>query len=187
MNKNYVGNFLSSFRESNFSYEIRNLDQSVISSSTRVTISTDVTAKNQRLNSYTYRFNNKLYNPSKGFLKDKGGILSSSLFYRVGRTFQSGFDEDGEGNVRLYDFIDNKKVYINNKAGRIDYRNGVVEFLYDFDPQDGVITINVIPDSVDVLSSQSSILEIDPNFSTVDAIEINDTDILKNLNLSRTF
>ena len=66
----------------------------------------------------------------------------------------SGFDEDGHGNIRLYDLVDGTKVYVNRKAGRLDYENGIVEFLYDFDPEDTTFTISVIPESVDVLATR---------------------------------
>ena len=187
LNKNYVGKFLDSFRESNLSYEIKNIDPAVISSNTRVNMSATITATNGFLNQYEYRFNNKLYHPSDGFLEDKGGILSSTLFYREGRTVQSAFDEDGYGNIRLFDYIDNNKVFVNRKAGRIDYETGLIEFLYDFNPQDNNFNISVIPDSVDILATQSMILEIDTTSSSVDAVEIKETDLLRNINLSRSF
>lgn len=187
LNKNYIGDFLNSFRESNLSYEIKNIDPSVVSSNTRVNISADVTSTNGYLDKYVFRFNNKLYHPNDGFLADKGGIFSSSLFYRVGRNVQSAFDEDGYGNIRLYDFVDGEKVFVNHKAGRINYETGLVEFLYDFDPVDTVFTISVIPDSVDVLTTQNMILEIDAGASTVDAVEIQETDLLRNINLNRSF
>jgi len=187
VNKNYVGTFMSSFRESNLSYEIKNLDQSIISSNTRVKLSTDVTSTNFYLDTYEYQFNNKLYHPSDGFLANKGGILYSTLFYREGQSVQSGFDEDGYGNIRLYDYIDNNKVYVNTKAGRINYETGQVDFLYEFRPRDSVFTLIVIPDSVDIIATQDMILEIDGANSSVEAVEIDETDILKNINLSRTF
>ena len=186
VNQNYIGNFLSSFRESNFSREIKDLDPSVISSNTRVEITTNVTASGGYLNQYRYDFNNKLYHPQDGFLADKGGIFKSSLFYRAGRSYQSAFDEDGYGNIRLYDWIDNTKVFVNRNAGRINYETGSVEFLYDFDPQDTTFTISVVPESVDVIATQNMILEINQGASTVDAIEIQQTDLLKSLNLSRS-
>lgn len=186
VNLNYIGDFLTSFRESNFSREIKDLDPSVVSSNTRVEISKDVTASGGYLTQYKHNFNNKLYHPQDGFLSDKGGIFKSSLFYRVGRTYQSAFDEDGYGNIRLYDWIDNTKVFVNRTAGRIDYETGTVEFLYDFDPQDATFTISVVPESVDVLATQNMILEIDQSASTVDAVEIKQTDLLKTLNLSRS-
>lgn len=187
VNENYIGDFLASFRESNFSRELRNLDPSIVSSNTRVEIKTNVTASNQFLKSYKYNFNNRVYHPEDGFLASKGGVFKSSLFYRVGRNFQSAFDEDGYGNIRLYDWIDNTKIYVNRKAGRLNYETGEVEFLYDFDPVDGIFTISVVPESVDVIASQNMILEIDEGTSLVDAVEIKETDLLRTLNLSRSF
>ena len=187
LNENYIGDFLKSFRESNLSYEIRNIDQSVISSNTRVSLSTEITSQDGFLDQYEFRFNNKLYHPNDGFLGDKGGILTSTPFYRVGRNVQSAFDEDGYGNIRLYDFVDNKKVYVNRKAGRIDYQTGLIEFLYDFDPEDSVFDITVIPESVDIIANQNMILEVDLAKSSVDAVEIKETDLLRNINLSRSF
>jgi hypothetical protein len=187
MGKNYVGDFLSSFRESNLSYEIKNLHPAIVSSNTRVKISADVTVNNFYLDNYTYNFNNKLYHPEDGFLADKGGILGSSLFYREGRDVQSAFDDDGRGNMRLFDFVDGKKVYVNNKAGRINYETGEVEFLYEFRPQGTGFRITVVPDSVDVIATQDMILQIDAENSLVEIIEIEETDLLKNINLSRSF
>lgn len=187
INTNYIGDFLDSFRESNLSYEIKNLDTSVISSNTRVRISADVTTSSQKLDQYKYSFNNKIYHPFDGFVTETGSVFSSSAFYRVGKSYQSGFDDDGYGNIRLFDVIDDTKVYVNRKAGSIDYENGIIEFLYDFDPVDTTFTITVIPESVDVLAVQDMILEIDAATSTVDVVEINETGLLKSINLSRSF
>ena len=186
-NNNYVGDFLKSFRESNFSREIKSLDNAVVSSNSRVSITTDVKVNNLYLVDYTFNFNNKLYHPQDGFLADRGGIFSSSLFQRQSSNYLSGFDEDGYGNIRLYDYIDSTKVYVNRKAGRINYDNGLVEFLYEFQPTVDKFTISVIPESVDVLAERSTILEIDTGNSSVTAIEVNDTSIIKSLNLTRSF
>ena len=188
INTTYVGEFLESFRESNLSYEIKLLDPSVVSSNTRVKMTAEVDIVSNKFLKYEYNFNNKLYHPFDGFLASEGGVLSSSLFYRSGKTVQSGFDEDGYGNVRLYDFIDNVKVYVNNKAGSIDYNTGAVKFLYDFDfANDGIFDISVVTDSVDIIATQDMILEIDSGSSSVEVVEIRETDILKNINLNRSF
>lgn len=187
MNENYIGDFLASFRESNFSRELKDLDDSIISSNTRVELNTNITASNFFLDNYKFNFNNKIYHPEDGFLASKGGVFKSTLFYRAGRNYQSAFDEDGYGNIRLYDWIDNTKVFVNRKAGRINYETGEIEFLYDFDPEDGTFKISVIPDSVDIIADQNMILEIDEGASIVNAVEIQETDLLKTLNLSRSF
>lgn len=187
INTNYIGDFLSSYRESNLSYEIKNLDSAVVSSNTRVKMSAVVTTSNLKLDRYNFRFNNRLYHPKDGFLGEEGGVFSSSFFYRVGRNYPSAFDEDGYGNIRLYDYIDDTKVYVNRKAGRLNYDTGEVNFLFDFDPLDASFTISVVTESVDVISIQDMILEIDTGASSVDAVEINETDLLKTINLSRSF
>ena len=188
VNGNYIGDFLSSFRESNLSYEIKNLDPSVVSSNTRVAIKAEVNIQNNKFTNYSYSFRNRLYHPTDGFLSNKGGILSSTFFYRTGRTNPSGFDEDGYGNIRLYDYIDNTKVYVNNKAGSINYTTGEIQFLYDFDfANAGSFEITVIPDSVDVIADNDMILEIDLTQSSVTAVDIKEIDVLKSVNLTRSF
>ena len=187
LNETYIGDFLSSFRESNFSRRVKDLDNSIVSSNTRVVINAKVEAKNLYLTKYKYNFGNRLYHPEDGFLASRGGIFSSSLFKRLGQSVFSGFDEDGFGNIRLYDFINDTKVYKNRAAGRINYNTGEVEFLYEFQPVDGTFTISVIPESVDVIAQQDMILEIDTANSTIDAIDVNHTDIIRSLNLNRSF
>lgn len=188
MNTEYVGDFLSSFRESNFSYELKDLDKSIVSSNTRVTLKVNIGYTKSSLDKYSYSLNNKLYHPVDGFKATSGGILSSSLFYRAGNSNPSGFDEDGYGNIRLYDWIDNTKVYVNNNAGRIDYDNGDIQFLYDvtFDSA-GTFSVSVVPESVDVIAKNDVILEVDSGDSTVDVVEIEETDLLKSINLNRSF
>ena len=186
MNSNYIGNFLDSFKESSLSKELETIDQSVISSNTRVEIKFNLVAKDQRFEKYTYRLNNRIYHPTEGFLSSSGGVLRSTMFRRVGRDYDSGFDDDGLGNIRLFDWIDESKVYINYKAGRINYDTGEIEFLYDIDPVDGTIGIFVIPDSVDIISAENTILQIASDESLVEVIDKTQKDIIRNLNLNRS-
>jgi hypothetical protein len=162
------------------------LDQAIVSSNTRVELKVNLVAQNQKFEKYNFRLNNRIYHPYDGFLGKEGGILRSSMFRRVGRGYESGFDEDGYGNIRLFDWIDNSKVYVNYNAGRINYNTGEIEFLYDIDPVDGVINLFIVPDSVDIISSENTILEISSDSSVVEVIEKNRTDIIKNINLNRS-
>ena len=185
LNTTYIGDFLSNFNVSVFSSQIDEIDSSIVSSNTRVLLRADVTAKNGILDFYDWTYNNKLYHPEDGFNSAKGGILSSTLFFRQGRTVQSGFDEDGFGNIRLFDFIDNEKVTVEPNAGTINYETGAIE-INEFDPVDGVINFTAIPDSFDILASENTILQIAPEDCLVDVIEKNNVGTIKNINLTRS-
>ena len=185
-NTTYIGEFLENFRVSQLSAEIDNIDTSIVSSNTRVSLRVDLNASNSRLNTYEFSFRNTIYHPEDGFKADQGGVLSSNLFTRQGRPYSSGFDEDGRGTIRLYDFIDNEKVYINNQAGTINYETGEIELTQGFDPEDGTISITVIPESFDVTAENDTILRIATNDSRVEVVEKNETAVLRALNLSRS-
>ena len=185
LNTTYVGDFLNNFNASVFSSQVSDIDNAIVSSNSRVLLRADVTAKNNILDIYEWTYNNKLYHPEPGFNAANGGIVTSSLFTRAGRTNQSGFDEDGFGNLRLFDFVDNEKITVIDKAGTVDYDTGKIE-LNEFDPEDGVINFTAIPDSFDVLSSENTILQIAVEDCLVDIIEKNDISTIKNINLTRS-
>jgi hypothetical protein len=185
-NTEYIGEFLKSFRVSQLSSEIEKLDDAVVSSNTRLNLRIDITAKNQKLARYGWKYNNRIYHPEAGYKKAQGGVLSTNAFNRVGRTYTSGFDDDGNGNVRLFDLIDNTKVYANERAGLIDYEKGTIDILIEFDPVDTTIQFTVVPDSFDVVAQENSILRISVDASLVETVEKNDTATLKNINLSRS-
>lgn len=185
LNTTYVGDFLNNFNISVFSSQVEQLDPSIVSSNTRVLLRVDNVALNGLLDFYSWTYNNKIYHPNDGFNAANGGVLSTNLFFREGRTYQSGFDEDGYGNIRLFDFIDNTKVTVNDRAGTIDYETGDID-IQDFDPADGQIQFTVVPDSFDVLASENTILQVSDEASLVDVVEKNDTATIKNINLSRS-
>ena len=169
-NINRLSDFKKSFFEQNLAEEIKLLDKSIVSINTRTSLRFDSTVINNKLNKYQIRFNNPLYHPLLGFNSDKGGILSTNDFSRVGKSFTSGFNDDGKGNIRLFDNLDGVKVYANNKAGTIDYGSGILD-IKDFDPIDGNINFTVIPDSFDVLSLNEYILRISLDSSIINIVE----------------
>lgn len=185
LNRTYIGDFLNNFNISVFSSQVEQIDAAIVSSNTRVLLRSDVIAKNGILDTYKWTYNNKLYHPEDGFNSAGGGILTSSLFLREGRTNQSGFDEDGFGNIRMFDFIDNEKVTVIAQAGTVNYETGEVE-INEFDPADGVINFTATPDSFDVIASENTILEIAQEDCLIDVIEKNDIATIKNINLTRS-
>ena len=107
------------------------------------------------------------------------------LFRSVGRTFTSGFNDDGKGNIRLFDILDGIEVYANNKAGTIDYNTGEIN-IQDFDPTDGAIQFTVVPDSFDVQSANEYILRISLDSSVINVVEKDNKDLIDLLNKSRS-
>ena len=184
-NTNRLGSFKKSFFEQNLAEEIKLLDKSIVSINTRTLLKYDAKVSGNKLNRYQIRFNNPLYHPLLGFNSNKGGILSTNDFSRIGKSFTSGFDDDGKGNIRLFDNLDGVKVYANNKAGTIDYGLGILD-IKDFDPNDGNINFTVVPDSFDVLSLNEYILRISLDSSIINIVEKENVELINLLNKSRS-
>lgn len=186
-NTNNLGNFGEDYRNSKFTREVYDLDDSVVSANTRVSLKYSLTAKDSYLNTYSWSFGNRLYHPEAGYKSSTGGILSSNLFQRVSQpNYRSGLDEDGNGKIRLYDYIDSSKLYVSFDAGTINYETGEIEISNTIDFSDGTVEINVVPDSFDVIAENEVVLRISTSGSLVDAIEQNDEVTLKNINVSRS-
>ena len=117
-NSNDLGLFARNFYLSEFIKKVDSIDQSVINVA--------VTEKMQRRfipnmtikQSYTLNFNNPINNPHAGHQY----TISSSGFTLDG--FTCYFDDDGNGNVRIYRLVDTRRVYVNEKAGKVDYNRG---------------------------------------------------------------
>ena len=185
LNTLYLGEFLNNFRESYLSQQILDLDSSIMSSNTRVSLRVDNKTSGGNLQFYNWTFGNKLYHPTEGFNAVNGGILSTNLFRRSGAANDSGFDEDGLGNIRLYDLIDGVKVTVEPNAGTIDYETGDIT-IQEFNPLDGQINFTVIPDSFDIQADNNIILQIATDDSFTEMLEKNETQTIKNLNISRS-
>lgn len=95
-------------------------------------------------------------NASGGTVSGGAGILGSA------RAIISG----QYGKLRTYFYANNGiKTILNGEAGTVDYKNGVVS-LIDFSPSainntNGVLTINVIPDSTIIESTKNKLLTLD--------------------------
>jgi|TARA_R110000822_G_scaffold25827_4_gene78077 hypothetical protein len=184
-NTDRLGEFKKNFFEQNLAEEIKLLDQSILSINTRTSLRYDINVVNSILGDYQIQFNNPLYHPFNGYNTDKGGIISTNKFYRIGKTFTSGFDDDGKGNIRLFDLLDGVKVYNNNKAGTVDYNSGEIN-IQDFDPSDGKLQFTAVPDSFDVQSANQYILRISLDSSIINLIEKDNKDLINLLNKSRS-
>jgi hypothetical protein len=120
---------------------------------------------------YTVKFDNKLSHPIDGY----PSILESSSFYYSDLT-ASGIskptvaaylDDDGYGNIRIYKRIGEDRIYLNRKAGTVDYTTGLVQ-LKSFTPlgiPDGSVEIKITvkPDRGDIFVRRNQVLVINPN------------------------
>ena len=185
-NTQYIGQFLQTYRNSNMSTEIQSIDPSIVGSNTRIDLRVPVTSTNGVLSTYSWSYRNRLFHPQAGYKNTTGGILSTNLFNIVGQTVYSGIDEDGNGKLRLYNWVDNQKIYINNDAGTIDYTTGTVTLNETIKPNTGTIYFTVVPDSFDVIAENNTILRIATNASLIEVIDQNDTATLRSVNLSRS-
>lgn len=186
LNTTYIGDFLQTFYISNLSQAISDLDPSIVASNTRISLRFDTTITNGVSSHPNWTYGNRLYHPYDGYNENMGGILSTNLFYRQGRSFRSGFDDDGHGNVRLFDFIENQKVYVTANAGTINYVSGDITITERFDPMDGPINFTVVPESFDVLAVNNTLLYIASNDSTVYVLDKNDTTSIRALDSTRS-
>jgi len=186
-NSTFIGEFLENFRVSRLASEIQALDNSIVSSNTRISIRVSVeVGEDGILSTYNFSVNNRIFHPEEGYKNSSGGVLSSNYFNRDGRENLSAFDDDGYGNMRLFDLINGQKVYINERAGTIDYSNGTINITQEFRPNEGTLNFTLVPDSFDIIAENDTILRIATDDASVTAIERADTATQRAFNNSRS-
>ena len=122
---NNLGTFISRrFRFSTFVRAIDAADGSILASLTSLKMEKRFEPSVTASSNYTLAFNNPLHHPHAGHIYS----IDSSAFTFKGRT-ESFFDDDGYGILRIYyiDASQNQRVYLDNTAGTVDYKNGVVK------------------------------------------------------------
>jgi hypothetical protein len=96
------------------------------------------------------------------------GTLESTQFTFNG--FSSFIDDDGEGNVRIYRFDENRqKTVIISNAGTVNYDTGLIE-IERFAPTaySGIeMKISITPDRLDVIPVREQILIMNANDATI--------------------
>tara|TARA_Y100000310_G_scaffold315209_1_gene365506 strand:- start:127 stop:2034 length:1908 start_codon:yes stop_codon:yes gene_type:complete len=165
-----LGKFDGLFRHSKVLALIDNTDTSITSNTTNVTLAQKFTPTTTAATSYTINFNNAFYNPHSEHNKSAGGIITSSAFYISGDTTNLHyFDDDGDGNLRLYYISAGARVYADSTAGTVTYSTGKIAinsiYITSVDVVDGAastqIRITAIPNSKDIVPVRNQVLEID--------------------------
>jgi hypothetical protein len=171
--------FGKNFRQSKFNSFIDYLDAAVNSSNTTIVLEKRIEPQFNRTLPYTIKFDNKAFHPIDGY----PSILESSSFYHQDLTSSetskpivvSYLDDDGYGNVRIYKKINDAPIYLNRKAGTVNYDTGIVQ-LKSFSPTgipDGSvdIKIKIVPDRKDIFVRRNQVLVINPNEIVVNMVQ----------------
>ena len=168
-NTSSLKTFNSIFRYSEFIGLIDDTESSVLSNITTVTMAQYLTPVTTSSNSYTIDFSNAFYHPHSGHNESTGGIIASTGFNINDKVQDYYFDEDGNGNLRIYYLLSGEKTYHDKTAGTVDYDNGKIiidsVFISSVLDVDGAsstrIRITAIPSSNDIVPVRNQVLEID--------------------------
>ena len=114
---------------------------------------------------YTLNFNNAFFNPHSGH----STIIASTGFFIDNASTEYFFDDDGQGNLRIYSLVAGVRTYFDSQAGTVDYENGIITVnsiaITSVSNVDGSsstrLRVTVLPDSNDVVPVRNQILELD--------------------------
>ena len=174
-NTDSLQKFDSIYRHSKMTSLIDNTDTSILSNITTVKIRKDFTPTILTSTKYNVYFRNSLFNPHSGHMATTGGILSSTGFKIDGNDNEMFFNDDGEGNVRLYYLVSGVKTYVSSTQGTIDYATGQITLnslnVASISNIRGAastkIELTVVPNSNDIVPVRAQIVEIDVANSTI--------------------
>jgi len=174
-NDTSLKSFNSPFRHSSVTGLIDGVDAAILNNTTIVTMAKFFTPISGTNVSYTISFNNPIYNPHSGHNNLGGGVIASTGFKISGRTEEMFFDDDGQGNLRMYYLQGSARTYYAFQAGKIDYATGVVStnafVITSISNVDGntsiKIRITAKPNSNDIVPVRNQLLEIDLVNSTI--------------------
>jgi len=158
--------FNRNFRYSKFVKVLDDADDSILGNETSIKIQKRIEVTVGKSKTYTIDFGNKIYHPHAGHMP----VVESNAFTYTkldGTVVNALLDDDGEGNIRIYEVINSVKSYLNKTAGTIDYSEGIIS-LKDFMPVsvDGtLLKIDIVPESKDIISERNGIIAIDLNDS----------------------
>ena len=168
-NTNTLQKFDAIYRHSKLTGIIDDTDTSILSNITTIKIRKSFTPTLLSSNKYDIYFRNALFNPHSGHNSSAGGILSSTGFKIDGNDNEMFLDDDGQGNIRLYQQSAGIRTYINSTQGTINYITGqltlnslnVASISNIRGSTSTVIELTVTPDSNDVVPVRDQIVEID--------------------------
>lgn len=178
--------FQRSMRYSKLLAAIDDSDASILNSSVDITMERRFEPTLSLSSIYTIHFHNPIYHPQSNYTQP---VVSSSVFGYADSTSAAAvkpnvdayFDDDGNGNIRIYKLVNGAKVFLNATAGTVDYETGKV-VLTNFFPQylnpltNTEIVVYASPSNKDINSLRNTILTVDATDSTsIDVIATAET------------
>lgn len=170
----YLFKFGKDFRASKFITTIDSVNTSITGTTMNLKLQKRIEPLLNKASSYTIKFYNSILHPIDGFTS----VVSTNAFGYQDKTSSATvkpivdcyLDDDGYGNIRIYKIDGTSKVYINSKAGKIDYTKGLIT-LNNFKPEyivpktSSEIRITVIPEKQDIKALRNQIISIDAESS----------------------
>ena len=169
-NSDNLQDFNRPFRHSQLTGLIDDTDNSILSNVTTVTLAKFVTPVTSTATAYTLSFDNAFFHPHDGHNSAAGGIVASTGFFIDGNTTREYFfDDDGNGNLRIYYLVAGVRTYFNSLAGTVDYDNGTIKInsvkitgVSDVDEATSTrFRLTVLPNSNDIVPVRNQLLELD--------------------------
>tara|TARA_B100000963_G_scaffold206775_1_gene180094 strand:- start:2741 stop:4675 length:1935 start_codon:yes stop_codon:yes gene_type:complete len=175
-NSDNLQDFNRPFRHSQLTGLIDDTDNSILSNVTTVTLAKFVTPDTTKETAYTLSFDNAFFHPHDGHNSEAGGIIASTGFFIDGNTTREYFfDDDGNGNLRIYYLVAGVRTYFDALAGTVDYDNGEIKInpvkitsVSDVDEATSTrFRLTVLPNSNDIVPVRNQLLELDLTNITV--------------------
>jgi hypothetical protein len=166
----YLFKFGKDFRASKFLTNIDSVNGAITGTNMKLRLQKRIEPFLNKTSSYTIKFYNSILHPIDGYTP----VLSTTAFGYQDKTSSATvkpivdcyLDDDGYGNVRIYKVDGTSKVYINSKAGKIDYAKGTIT-LNSFKPEyiipktNSEIKVTIIPEKQDIKALRNQIILID--------------------------
>lgn len=166
--KDHIETFESDLRYSKIVAHIDESDTSITSNDTEIYIAKRISPKIGYSTTYTIDFNNQ----SQSLYP----VITSSAFTYVGSDGTgyeaSRIEDDGNGIIRVYNYINGIKAILNSSFGTVDYTSGRVVLNNLLTTEYGnYISIYFKPLNKDILASRNMILLVESSDVTINIIE----------------
>ena len=174
-NTNTLSQFDGVFRYSKVTGLIDDIDTAILSNITTLKMRKEFTPTLSSSTKYDIYFRNAIYNPHSGH----DSVVDSTGFKVAGNSNEMFFDDDGQGNIRVYYLVSGIKTIHNATQGTIDYSTGQITInslnVASISNIRGAtstkIEITVQPSSNDIVPVRDQILEIDVSNSIITVSE----------------